>query len=65
MRELRPVPAWLTTIQSPSRIAFRFSGRMPTSTPGGAGTSFQPLPSSTAFRRRGVTRVPPLASVAM
>ena len=31
----------------------------------GTGTGFQPLPSSTAFIRCGVTRVPPLASAAM
>ena len=30
-----------------------------------AGTGFHPVPSSTCFRRCGVTRVPPLASVAM
>src|SRR5438270_13032555 len=32
---------------------------------GGGGTGFQPVPSSTALSRCGVTRVPPLASVAM
>src|SRR3954465_12901741 len=32
---------------------------------GGTGTGFHPGPSSTALSRWGVTRVPPLASVAM
>ena len=31
----------------------------------GVGTSFHPEPSSTAFRKCGVTRVPPLAIVEM
>ena len=66
IRARPPVPAPLTTIHSPSRIACRVSGFIATVDCGaGAGTGFQPLPSSTAFRRCGVTRVPPLASVAI
>ena len=66
IRALPPVPAPFTTIHRPSRIACSFSGSMSTfDCGGGAGTGFQPLPSSTAFSRCGVTRVPPLASVAM
>ena len=61
-----PVPPPLTTIHMPSRIACSFSGSMSNfDCGGGVGTGFQPLPSSTALTRCGVTRVPPLASVAM
>ena len=63
-----PVPLPLTTIHIPSRIACSFSGVMSNfDCGGGPGTAFQPspLPSSIALTRCGVTRVPPLAIVAM
>ena len=66
IRARPPVPPPLTTIHMPSRIAWSFSGVTSIfDCGGGAGTGFQPSPSSTALTRCGVTRVPPLASVAV
>ena len=61
-----PVPPPLTTPHSPSRIACSFSGSMSTfDCGGGTGAGTHPFPSSIAFNKCGVTRVPPLARVAM
>src|SRR2546426_9945167 len=60
---LCPVPAPLTTRNRPSRIACSLAGSSAACDfAPGRGTGFQPLPSSTALSRCGVTRVPPLAS---
>ncbi len=66
MRAVPPVPAALTTIQRPSRMAPSISGFISIVDCGaGVGTGAQPLPVSSALMRCGVTRTPPLASVAM
>jgi hypothetical protein len=58
------VPAPFTASHSPSCSAASVPGRNATrSATAGAGTGFQPLPSSTALITCGVTRVPPLATV--
>ena len=58
------MPDAFTTIHSPSRSAASVSGLNATaSATAGAGTGFQPWPSSMALSTCGVTRVPPLATV--
>ncbi len=67
MRARPPVPAPLTTIHMPVADRLRASPAVTSifDCGGGAATGFHPVPSSTALSRCGVTRVPPLASVAM